>query len=274
MHDTTNYLLLLIVTTMVFGILTAVAACPAIVGTTEAIRYGQKGNAREEHRGRKSNLTVTLPVRNSYSTRFNGSMIVLKDNKLWIDTEHSRLGTNLAHPFTGYYLPYPGKENDWKRAGYRRGEGMVTTISHDPPFLNWVYVDGATHEVKHGVRVEADPHKVGPWDCTSIDKRLTFEGWEGFVAVEEDEGSDLWALYFDCDDDGLQSGEKIGTKGKKMLALEIWRKELRKDKEASDAERIERVRNTADAEKKREEAEIGVGSTKDSEPDVDKKSKD
>ena len=81
---------------MVFGILAAVAAVPAIVGTTEAVRQGQRQNAREEHRGRKSNLTITLPVRNSYSERFDGAMVVLKDNKLYIDTEHSRLGANMA----------------------------------------------------------------------------------------------------------------------------------------------------------------------------------
>lgn len=32
---------------MVFGILTAVVACPAIVGTTEAIRHGQSDNNRK-----------------------------------------------------------------------------------------------------------------------------------------------------------------------------------------------------------------------------------
>lgn len=246
---------------MVLGIITAIAACPAIIGTTEAVRQGQRQNAREEHRGRKSNLTVTLPVRNSYSTQFDGAMVVLKDSKLWVDTEHSRLGANMAHPFTGYYLPYPGKEDEWRKAGFRNGEGMVTTISDDPPFLNWVFVDHETHEVKYGVRAEAQPHVVGPWDCTKVDRRLTFEGWEGFIAVEEEEGSDFWAVYFDRDDDGLQSGDRIGTKGKRMLAIELWRREIRKTKDASDRERIERVRKQADDEKK--EADTGVGAEPD-----------
>ncbi|CAD0091648.1 unnamed protein product [Aureobasidium vineae] len=243
---------------MVFGILTAVAACPAIIGTTEAIRQGQRQNAREEHRGRKSNLTITLPVRNSYSEQFDGAMVVLKDNKLYIDTEHSRLGANMAHPFSGYYLPVPWMGERWKKAGFRHGEGMVTTISDDPPFLNWVYLDSNTHEVKYGIRVEAEPHHVGPWDCTPIDRRLTFEGWEGFVIVQEDEESDLWALYFDRDDDGLRGEGKVGTQDKRMLLVEVSRKEMRRTKLVSDEERITRIREQADKEKRRAQAELEV----------------
>ncbi|KAH0380934.1 hypothetical protein KCU92_g7258, partial [Aureobasidium melanogenum] len=243
---------------MVFGILTAVAACPAIIGTTEAIRQGQRQNAREEHRGRKSNLTIALPVRNSYSEQFDGAMVVLKDNKLYIDTNHSRLGVNMAHPFSGYYLPVPWIGDAWKKAGFRNGEGMVTTISDDPPFLNWVYLDKDTYEVKYGIRVEAEPNLVGPWDCTPIDRRLTFEGWEGFVIVQEDEENDLWALYFDRDDDGLRGEGKVGTQGKRMLLAEISRKEMRRTKLTSDEERITRIREQADKEKKRAQAELEV----------------
>lgn len=249
---------------MVFGIIAAVAAVPAIIGTTEAVKQGQRQNKREEHRGRKSHLTVTLPVRNSYSSRFDGALIVLKDNKFWIDTEHSRLGLVQGHPFTGYYLPYPDTEEIWRRAGFK-GEGLVTTISDDPPFLNWVFVDRDTHEVKYGVRVEAQSQIVGPWDCTPVDRRLTLEGWEGFIAVEEEDGSDLWALYFDRDDDGLRSKDRIGTKGKRMLAVEVWRKELRKTKDMSNAERIDRIQKQAEREKQDLEASIGAGQEEDGE---------
>jgi hypothetical protein len=245
---------------MVFGILTAVAACPAIIGTTEAIRQGQRQNAREEHRGRKSNLTIALPVKNSYSEQFDGAMVVLKDNKLYIDTEHSRLGANMAHPFSGYYLPIPWIGDAWKKAGFRHGEGMVTTISDDPPFLNWVYLDRNTYEVKYGIRVEAEPHHVGPWDCTPIDRRLTFEGWEGFVIVQEDEDSDLWALYFDRDDDGLRGEGKVGTQDKRMLLVEISRKEMRRTKLVSDEERVTRIREQAATEQRRAQAEVNAAS--------------
>lgn len=43
---------------------------------------------------------------------------------------------------------------------------MVTTIADDPPFLNWVYLDKKTHEVKYGIRAESNPHVVGPWDVS------------------------------------------------------------------------------------------------------------
>ncbi|KAF2170516.1 hypothetical protein M409DRAFT_35964, partial [Zasmidium cellare ATCC 36951] len=238
----------------VLGILTAVAACPAIIGTTEAVRHGQRQNAREEHRGRKSHLVVSLLNRSAYSQRFDGAPIVLKDNKLWIDTTGVSRRMEL-HPFTGYFLPYPGDmEKIWRDAGYHKGEGMVTTISDDPPFLNWVYVDRQTHEVKYGIRDEAQPHVVGPWDVTKYDRRLTCEGWEGFVAVEEEDGCPLWALYFDREDDGLQSEERVGTQRLRMLALEVWRRELRADRETAVENRLERIR--AREEKSSEETTV------------------
>ncbi len=86
-------------------------------------------------------------------------------------------------------------------------------------------MDEDTYEIKYGNRVESQPHFVGPWDCTRIDKRLTLEGWEGFMAVREGQG--VWAIYFDRDDDGLQ--EKVT--GKTILEIELTRKErrIRKD---------------------------------------------
>ena len=225
---------------MVLGILTSIAACPAIVGTTEAIRYGQKQNQRDEHRGRKNNLSVTLHRHSEYSPQFNGASVVLKENKLFVDVRKISQANDSLHPFTGYFLPYPERAEVWRAQGFLRGEGMVTTINPEN-FLNWVYVDRSTYEVKYGVRADSDPHRSGPFDCTKIDRRLTFEGWEGFIAVEEEEGSGLWALYFDCDDDGLRGHDRIGTEDKRMLEVEIWRRELRLDMESAIYEREERL---------------------------------
>jgi hypothetical protein len=91
--------------------------------------------------------------------------------------------------------------------------------------LNWVYVDRETYELKYGNRIESEPHLVGPWDCTKIDRRITLEGWEGFMAVREGHG--VWSLYFDRDDNGLEG--KVGQK--KILEIELTRKERRKCKE-------------------------------------------
>lgn len=123
-----------------------------------------------------------------------------------------------GHPFAGYFFPYPDK--DWGR----QGEGLVSTISDKPPQLNWIYVDEKTGELKYGLRAEAEDHLVGPWDCTRIDKRLTLEGWEGFMAVQV--GPSLWALYFDQDDNGLKG--KVFRQ--RILEIELTRKEMRQGK--------------------------------------------
>lgn len=225
---------------MVLGLLTAIAACPAIVGTAEAVRYGEKQNQRDEHRGRKNELRITLHRHSGNSFLFDGASVVLKDNKLFVDVRKVAQASDDLHPFTGYFLPYPERAEVWRAKGFLRGEGMVTTTNSEN-FLNWVYVDRNTYEVKYGVRAESDPHRAGPFDCTKIDRRLTFEGWEGFIAVEEEEGNGLWALYFDCDDDGLRGHDRIGTKDKRVLEVEIWRRELRLDKESAVDERVERL---------------------------------
>ena len=67
---------------MVLGILTAIAACPAIVGTTEAVRQGQKKSAKDKHRGVKSNLVVSCSSTEHGSSEINGGTVVLRDNKV------------------------------------------------------------------------------------------------------------------------------------------------------------------------------------------------
>jgi hypothetical protein len=69
---------------MVLGLLTAIAACPAIVGTTEAIRQGQRKNAREQHRGVKSNLIVSCHSASPAGKEVDGCAIVLRNNKVRI----------------------------------------------------------------------------------------------------------------------------------------------------------------------------------------------
>lgn len=67
---------------MVLGLLTAIAACPAIIGTTEAVRQGQTQNAREKHRGQKTNLVAACVKPSSQSDQINGGLVVLRSNKV------------------------------------------------------------------------------------------------------------------------------------------------------------------------------------------------
>ena len=84
-----------------------------------------------------------------------------------------------------------------------------------------MYVDTDTYEVKYGVRKDAQPNLTVPFDCTKYDRRLTLEGWEGFVAVQEAEG--VWGLYFDKDQDVLFA--KAGDKP--VLQVQLARSEKR-----------------------------------------------
>ncbi|KAF2256131.1 hypothetical protein BU26DRAFT_512994 [Trematosphaeria pertusa] len=129
------------------------------------------------------------------------------------------------HPFAGYFLPYP--DQNWGR----KGEGFVSTISDEPPQLNWIYVDRDTHEVKYGDRAESEPHIIGPWDVTKMDKRVTLEGWEGFMAVRY--GPREWALYFDRDDDGLKG---IIDPEMWTMEIELVRRERKQEKPDPDDE--------------------------------------
>lgn len=67
---------------MVLGILTAIAACPAIIGTTEAVRQGQRQSAKEKHRGLKTNLSVNCSRTSSGGREIDGCAVVLSNNKV------------------------------------------------------------------------------------------------------------------------------------------------------------------------------------------------
>jgi hypothetical protein len=112
--------------------------------------------------------------------------------------------------------------------------GLVSTISstHPPP-LNWIYVDKYSFELCYGSRGQANGHILGPWDWTDDEVGLTMEGWEGFIAVEEEK--DVWALYYDRDDDQLQGRVRKGTR---VLQCSLERRII--EEEEDDAEVIRR----------------------------------
>ncbi len=87
--------------------------------------------------------------------------------------------------------------------------------------MNWVFVARDTYELKYGLRVAAEGNLTGPFDCTRQDRRLTFGGWEGFVAVQQ---GDFWALYFDRDGDRLKGMMAEGTT---IVEVALLRREIR-----------------------------------------------
>jgi hypothetical protein len=138
--------------------------------------------------------------------------------QIFVDTG-SNDGSSSGHQYAGYYLPYPDKTY----------EGLVTTVTDVAPIMNWVYVDAKTHQLKYGVRKDAEPNITGKFDCTRQDHRLTLMDWEGFCAVEVRPG--IWGVYFDLDDDGLTGKVPAGTR---VLEIELERCEKRWKKEAMD----------------------------------------
>jgi hypothetical protein len=76
---------------MVLGILTAIAACPAIIGTTEAVRQGQRQSAREKHRGLKTNLSVSCSRASKAGREIDGCEVVLSENKVCVNSPTSVL---------------------------------------------------------------------------------------------------------------------------------------------------------------------------------------
>mgnify|MGYP000935908220 CR=1 FL=1 len=67
---------------MVLSMLLAMNTCPALLGTSEAIRQSQSKERKEEHRARRCNLIVTCVKSSSRSRELNGRQVVLKDNKV------------------------------------------------------------------------------------------------------------------------------------------------------------------------------------------------
>jgi hypothetical protein len=216
---------------MVLSIIIASLVAPGLLGSQEAIRQGQAKDKREEHRARRCNLIANCVTSSARSREIDGRPVVLRNGKLWIDSG-TEDGSSPGHRYAGYYLPYPDTKY----------EGLVTTITDSAPIMNWVYVDSSSHEVRYGVRADAQPNRTGPFDCTRQDRRLTFEGWEGWCAVEELPG--IWALYFDVDDDGLKSKVAPGTR---VLELELSRKEKKFKKETDERQQDQTTKREVDS---------------------------
>ena len=226
---------------MVLGLL-AITAIPTVIGIAEGVSAQKRQN--ENRTSDKLLRKFTLDCYCEGKHRINGGTVVLVDNKVWIQSSPrsgANVGNDKAHPFQGFYVQYPDDQRPQPLP-----LGLVSTISDDPPMLNWIYVDKTTLEVKYGNRTQSRAHRVGSWGWTgkesdngeiSYDRKtakkeeveeeeeepggLTFEGEEKFVAVEPLGGGDMWELMWDEKDDLLRGLE--GIKGRKVLQISLER---------------------------------------------------
>lgn len=201
---------------MVLGLLT-LAAIPTVTGVAEGVsaqnaeNKPQTSSKTEAERMRKFNLECFCDDTGKDTAAINGRPIILRGGKAWIGSPNEA-----GHLFEGFYIGYPDPERPKPLP-----LGMVTSISNDPPMLNWIYVDKDTREIKYGNRTESRAHIVGSWGWEAGEEGgpggLTLEGEEGAVAVHGEKG---WELRWE-DGNG-----KVAVKGRKMLRVSLERKML------------------------------------------------
>ena len=200
---------------MVFGLL-GLAAIPTTIGVAEGVSEGRKEKdpALEEERMRKFRLECFCEANGRKAKEIDGGIVVLRGEKLYILPRNCDQDT--GHPFEGFYIEYPDPERPRPLP-----LGLVSTISRDPPMLNWIYVDKNTREVKYGNRTQSRAHIVGSWGWDAGEEGgaggLTLEGDEGAVAVEADDG---WEIRWEDED------RNIGVKGSSKLTVSLERKML------------------------------------------------
>ena len=216
---------------MVLGLL-AIAAIPTTIGVSESISEGRKEKDpdTEKEQMRKFNLECFCETNSQKAKDIDGGHVVLRGEKLYIVPRQSLPDT--SHSFEGFYIEYPDPERPRPLP-----LGLVSTISKDPPMLNWIYVDENTREVKYGNRTQSRVHTVGSWGWDAGEEGgaggLTLEGTEGAVAVEADGG---WEIRWE-DEDG-----NIGVEDRRKLTVSLERKMLapKEEDKPDDARAVER----------------------------------
>lgn len=207
---------------MVFGLIALVGSIPLTV--TSVLTLQEQTEAKDsdgpsaEWMRDKCHMRCRATERTPKDRKemFEGSRVVLSEGRLYVQLSTYQ-GPHL-HPFSGYYLPFPNSNF----------EGIVSTISDNPPQLNWIYLDtdSDVFHFSHGLRVEAEEGLTGPWGasvCPDGEKRYLFENWEGFIAVENEDSPGLWKLCFDKHDNGLEG--KI-RKGQRTVEVELIRESM------------------------------------------------
>ncbi|KAK3116114.1 hypothetical protein LTR53_003850 [Teratosphaeriaceae sp. CCFEE 6253] len=197
-------------------------AVAVVTGVAQGVSEQHKQNADAANVTRALKFHIDIHVdpksRKGRAAALHDGIVTLHSDQMWIEAKDSETGWPVDathHPFTGFYIAYPDSDRPSTR-------GLVSTITVNPPMLNWIYVNKDTHALSYSNRSGSIAHHVGSFDWTSEDDGscITLEGNERFLAVEEAEGH--WALYFDMDDDGL----KAKKKDKKAVGVSLSRRVL------------------------------------------------
>jgi len=208
---------------MVFGVVTLAATVPLLATSTIQLQNTaqdtKEGNGQSSIAATKTckchiivvpSARMSIDIKNAVKDR----RLILKDGVVKLSEQNQE--NSLHHKVTAYFLPFPNKEYD----------GLVSTID-EMNMLNWIYVDGKTYRVSYGTRAEAEKgHLTGPMGLTLMadgNSKITMDGWDGYMAVEDENGE--WSLFFDKDSDGLS--DKIEESLTKRVAqVELHRQML------------------------------------------------
>ena len=156
---------------MVFGLalglpIVVSSGIATVTGVAEGVHHQKQQNkeAANEKRMEKFYIDVFCADRDPRAKEIDGGMIVFRDDKAWIAEADSSTGLPTGeeattHPCAAFYLSYPSELQPHPR-------GLVSTVSKDPPMLNWLYVDKDSLELRHGNRTKSIEHVVGDWDWT------------------------------------------------------------------------------------------------------------
>lgn len=185
---------------MVIGLLT-LSAIPTVTGTALGVSEQRKANERNEDERRMAKFHIDIQCDGDIQEAdiLRGRRAVLRNNKVYLDHPDPSKRKYASHTSKAFYLEYPEPE---ETKHLDRGRGLPSTVSDDPPMLNWIYVDVDTCEVKYGNRSASARHVVGPWDWTDGETVIALEGRRAFYGVEEED--QVWAMYYDVDGDELE----------------------------------------------------------------------
>lgn len=206
---------------MVFGILSLAATVPLLA--TSAVQLQSSAQETKDNNGsaisatktNKCHIKVVPSARMSIDIKsaVKDRRLILKDGLVKLSAQNEQNPPH--HKVTAYFLPFPNTTYD----------GLVTTID-DMNMLNWVYISKDTYQVSYGTRAVAEKQLTGPMGLTIMadsDSKIIMEGWDGFMAVEDENGE--WSLYFDKNSDGL--ADKIDeSKVKRVAQIELHREML------------------------------------------------